>query len=306
MSRNARHRAETPGNYTLTCASKAVTSHAGAMGRPAAVVAATSGMLLAGAGANAATHTVQAGDTLSKIASQHGVSLQQVFQLNNMGWNDSVIYPGERIQYSKGGGSAPSRPSSSPASSSASANTHTVQAGDTLGRIANRYGVSLRSIFQANNMGWNTVIYPGDVIRLSGGSGGGGGGASQSSSNDRGVTTVGNDVQRISSSGIAGTAKSYAGDVPYQWGGESLSGWDCSGFVQYVYAKHGIDLPRTYQWHAMKRTSNPQPGDVVVQNGGSHVGIYLGGGKMVSALNPSQGTMVHNVNAMPLVGYFTI
>ncbi|HET7415220.1 MAG TPA: LysM peptidoglycan-binding domain-containing protein [Arthrobacter sp.] len=301
MSRNARHRAATPGNYTLTCASKAVTTHAGAVGRPAAVVAATSGMLLAGAGANAATHTVQSGDTLSKIAAQHGVSLQQVFQLNNMGWNDSVIYPGERIQYSTGGGSAPSQSSSSPAGSSASGGTYTVKAGDTLGRIANRHGVSLRSIFQLNNMGWNTVIYPGDVIRLSGG----GGGAAQSSSNNGGVTTVSNDVQRISTSGIAGTAKSYAG-VPYQWGGESLSGWDCSGFVQYVYAQHGIDLPRVYQWHAMNRTSNPQPGDVVVQNGGSHVGIYLGGGKMISALNPSQGTMVHNVNAMPVVGYYTI
>ncbi|WP_460463842.1 C40 family peptidase [Arthrobacter pigmenti] len=303
MSRNARHRAVTPSNYTLTCASKAVTTHAGAVGRPAAVVAATSGMLLAGAGANAATHTVQSGDTLSKIASQHNVSLQQVFQLNNMGWGDSTIYPGERIQYSKGGSSAPSRPSSSPAGSSASGGTYTVKAGDTLGRIANRTGVSLRSIFQLNNMGWNTVIYPGDTIRLSGG-GGGGGGAAQSS-NDRGVTTVGNDVQRISTSGIAGTATSHKG-VPYQWGGESTSGWDCSGFVQYVYAQHGIDLPRTYQWHSMNRTKNPQPGDVVVQNGGSHVGIYLGGGKMISALNPSQGTMVHNVNAMPVVGYFTM
>lgn len=299
MSKYARHRADTPGNYTMTCASKAVTTHAGSFGRPAAVFAATSGMLLVGAGANAASHTVQQGDTLSKIAAQHNVSLQQVFQLNNMGWNNSVIYPGERIQYSTGGGSSPS-PSSSPAPSS-SASTHTVQPGDTLGRIANRYGVSLQQIFQLNNMGMSTIIYPGDVIQLSGG----GGGSVAQSSNDRRVSTVSNDVQRISSSGIAGTAKSYAG-VPYVWGGESLSGWDCSGFVQFVYAQHGIDLPRVYQWHAMNRTSNPQPGDVVVQNGGTHVGIYLGGGKMISALNPSQGTMVHNVSAMAVVGYYTI
>ncbi|WP_051298345.1 C40 family peptidase [Arthrobacter castelli] len=281
-----------------------MTTHAGSVGRPAAVVAATSGMLLAGAGANAASHTVQQGDTLSKIAAQHGVSLQKVFQLNNMGWNDSVIYPGERIQYSTSGSSSPSGSSSSGSSAaSSSASTHTVQAGDTLGRIASRYGVSLQKIFQLNNMGMNTIIYPGDVIQVSGG--GGGGSAAQAPSNDRGVTTVGNDVQRISSSGIAATAKSYTG-VPYVWGGESLSGWDCSGFVQYVYAQHGIDLPRVYQWHDMNRTSNPQPGDVVVQNGGSHVGIYLGGGKMISALNPSQGTMVHNVSAMPVVGYYTI
>ena len=45
-------------------------------------------------------------------------------------------------------------------------------------------------------------------------------------------------------------------------------------------------------------TSNPQPGDLVIQNGGSHVGIYLGNGQMISALNPSQGTQVHAVSAM--------
>ena len=52
-------------------------------------------------------------------------------------------------------------------------------------------------------------------------------------------------------------------------------------------------------------TSNPQPGDLVSQNGGNHIGIYIGGGKMVSALNPTQGTFVHSVNAMPVDGYYT-
>ena len=92
---------------------------------------------------------------------------------------------------------------------------------------------------------------------------------------------------------------SYQG-ASYVWGGTTPSGWDCSGFVQYVYAQNGIDLPRTAaaQGAAGTPTSNPQPGDLVIQNGGSHVGIYLGNGQMISALNPSQGTQVHAVSAM--------
>lgn len=306
MSKHARHRAPVRINH-VKAASTAVTSNAGAVGKPVAVLAAASGMALTmGAQANAASHTVKSGDTLSKIANLHGVSLQKVFSLNGMGWGDSVIYPGERIQYSKSGSSpassnaGSSSPSDSGSVSSVSAKTHTVQAGDSLGRIASRYGVSLQTVFSLNNMGWDTIIYPGDVIRVSGNA------PAANTSNERNVTTVSNDVQQIPASGLAATAKAYEGS-PYVWAGTSpSSGWDCSGFVQYVYAQNGIDLPRIYQWHAMERTFNPKPGDVVVQNGGGHVGIYLGGGKMISALNPSQGTMIHNVDGMPVVGYYTI
>lgn len=53
-------------------------------------------------------------------------------------------------------------------------------------------------------------------------------------------------------------------------------------------------------------TTDPQPGDLVVQNGGAHIGIYPDDGKMISALNPAQGTFVHSVDAMPTVGYVTL
>ncbi len=85
----------------------------------------------------------------------------------------------------------------------------------------------------------------------------------------------------------------------YVWGGTSFDyGWDCSGFVQWAYARAGIALPRTEQWAPMVETNNPQPGDLVVQNPDgpnhwSHIGIYIGNGKMISALNPSVGTILH-------------
>lgn len=93
----------------------------------------------------------------------------------------------------------------------------------------------------------------------------------------------------------------------YVWGGTDFKNWDCSGFTQWVYAQHGIQIPRVTwdQFAAATPTSNPQPGDLVSQNNGSHVGIYLGDGLMVSALNPQQGTMIHAVDAMQVDGFYT-
>ncbi|MFW6187170.1 MAG: C40 family peptidase [Actinomycetota bacterium] len=106
--------------------------------------------------------------------------------------------------------------------------------------------------------------------------------------------------------GIVGTAMQGVG-TGYVWGRTSFGAWDCSGFTGWVYAQNGIDIPRTssQQIAAATPTATPQPGDLVSQNGGNHIGIYIGGGKMVSALNPTQGTFVHSVNAMPVDGYYT-
>lgn len=84
-------------------------------------------------------------------------------------------------------------------------------------------------------------------------------------------------------------AESFCG-VPYVWGGESPSGFDCSGLVQYVYAHFGISLPRTsedqYGCGSAVSISSLQPGDLVFFEGSSspgHVAIYAGGGMMVEA-----------------------
>ena len=125
------------------------------------------------------------------------------------------------------------------------------------------------------------------------------------------LSTQSSDVSEISgdsaaAGGLVGTAMQGVG-TGYVWGGTDFGAWDCSGFTQWVYAQNGIDLPRTsqQQWAAGTPTTDPQPGDLVVQNGGAHIGIYLGGGKMISALNPTQGTFVHDVDAMPTDGYVT-
>lgn len=104
-----------------------------------------------------------------------------------------------------------------------------------------------------------------------------------------------------SSDEIVRIAKSKAG-VAYVWGGTSpVLGWDCSGYVQWVFAQAGVQLPRVSQWVGQEKISqkNALPGDVVVQNNGTHVGIYLGDGRMISALNPSVGTMEHSTDILP-------
>ncbi|MEX5265250.1 NlpC/P60 family protein [Kocuria sp. CPCC 205231] len=132
--------------------------------------------------------------------------------------------------------------------------------------------------------------------------------APQQSAATSSVTPQSNATTEIApaAGGIVGTAMQGVG-TGYVWGGTSFGAWDCSGFTGWVYAQQGIDIPRTsfQQIAAATPTSTPQPGDLVSQNGGNHIGIYIGGGKMVSALNPTQGTFVHSVNAMPVDGYYT-
>jgi len=106
-------------------------------------------------------------------------------------------------------------------------------------------------------------------------------------------------------SGLAAIAYTGIGH-PYVWGGTTPNGWDCSGFTQWVYAQAGISIPRVNAWTAMKPTSTPAPGDLVMQNGGAHVGIYVANGMMISALNPSDGTILHATSATGTSSFFTL
>lgn len=97
-------------------------------------------------------------------------------------------------------------------------------------------------------------------------------------------------------------AESYSG-VPYVFGGTTPSGFDCSGYVRYVFAKSGITLPRSAdeQYTVGKTISkhNLQPGDLVFfqtyEQGVSHSGIYVGEGKFISATS-SRGVIIANIN----------
>ena len=97
--------------------------------------------------------------------------------------------------------------------------------------------------------------------------------------------------------------------VRYVYGGKTRAGWDCSGFTSWAYRQAGISIPSSTSAirgsGLFARTSNPKPGDLVFQNGGGHVGIYVGNGMMIGAQNPSVGTFMHPVTRNPLYGYYT-
>jgi cell wall-associated NlpC family hydrolase len=112
-------------------------------------------------------------------------------------------------------------------------------------------------------------------------------------------------VSSAAASGLAAIAYTGIGH-PYVWGGTTPNGWDCSGFTQWVYAQAGISIPRTNAWNAMRPTSTPAPGDRGMQNGGAHVGSYVGNGMRISALNPSQGPLLHAVAATGTSSFFTL
>ena len=93
--------------------------------------------------------------------------------------------------------------------------------------------------------------------------------------------------------GVVGIAMQYLG-TPYVYGGSSPSGFDCSGFVMYVYAKIGVSLPHNaaaqYGYGTPVSRDQLQPGDLVFFNGLGHNGIYIGGGSFIHS--PHTGDVV--------------
>ena len=93
---------------------------------------------------------------------------------------------------------------------------------------------------------------------------------------------------------VVGIALQYLG-IPYVWGGSSpATGFDCSGFVAYVYAQIGVYLPHhaasQYGYGTPVSRDQLAPGDLVFFDGLGHVGIYIGGGQFVHA--PHTGDVV--------------
>ena len=95
---------------------------------------------------------------------------------------------------------------------------------------------------------------------------------------------------------IVNDAKHYIG-VKYKYGGTSPKGFDCSGFVQYIYAKNGISLPRTVSQmeHSLRKTRNPKKGDLVVFHNPKHVGIYIGNNKFIHS-SSSRGVIISKLS----------
>jgi cell wall-associated NlpC family hydrolase len=112
--------------------------------------------------------------------------------------------------------------------------------------------------------------------------------------------------QNTNTGGLVGFARKFLG-VPYVWGGTSPTGFDCSGFTQYVYRQFGVNLPRISadQARAGRRVSfdQLQVGDLVAidnssrNNGADHVGIYIGNGLVIDAPRPGRSVQIDKLSA---------
>ena len=100
--------------------------------------------------------------------------------------------------------------------------------------------------------------------------------------------------------GVADLAEQYVGS-PYRWGGMSPTGFDCTGFVMWVYGQFGIGLPHNEAGQlasgAAVSAYDLQPGDVLAfantyRRGLSHVGIYVGNGQFVHAADERHGVII--------------
>ncbi|MCT2134626.1 LysM peptidoglycan-binding domain-containing protein [Oceanobacillus kimchii] len=234
-----------------------------------------------------ATYTVKRGDTLSGIASKHGISLSNLMKWNNL--STTLIYPGDKFVISKNGTSnsgssnsgSNSGSSNSGNSNSGSSKVHTVKSGDTLSALAKKYNTSVSNLKKWNNLN-SSLIIVGQKLNVSST---GSSGNSNSSSNSSSNADVDYNVDKLIS-----TAKSLNG-TPYVWGGSTPSGFDCSGFIYHVYNKAGKGISRTSSQGYFDRSyyvNSPQKGDLVFfkntyKSGISHLGIYIGNNQFIHA-----------------------
>ncbi|MAT05737.1 MAG: hypothetical protein CL424_11930 [Acidimicrobiaceae bacterium] len=254
--------------------------------------------------AGTATYQIRSGDSLSGIASKHGVRLGDLLRVNGLQIS-SVIHPGRLLKLPAGATvpATTTTPTPAPAAPSAptSSKTHTVVAGNSLSGIAATYGVTLGKLLEVNGMRVDSLILPGQTLKLPAG-------AATRPSTPAPAPTSTTPVSNATRSRID-TVVSYAMDQvgkDYAFFTKGPNSFDCSGLTLAAYRQAGIDLTH---WSAAQAnqgtrvdldTDGIRAGDLVFQqrNGSlviNHVGIAIDGQRWVHAVGPGKGVRIGNL-----------
>ncbi|WP_186576573.1 LysM peptidoglycan-binding domain-containing protein [Aquibacillus kalidii] len=291
----------------------------------------------------AASYTVQPGDSLWAISQKYNTTVSNLKSINNLSSNS--IYVNQVIETSE-------------TTTSTSGSSYTVQSGDSLWGIAHKHGISVSDLMKWNNK-TSSIIHVGETLSISQTSN-----STTSTESTSNMTTykvsagdslyaianrfnvsvsnlkswnnlttntiyIGQTLKLTGSTSaptptpvkveqpeenlaakVIAEAKKHVG-TPYKWAGVAPGGFDCSGFIYYVHKTAGMDINRTDTtgyYNQSSTISSPQPGDLVFFSGTykagiSHMGIYIGDNKFIHA--SSSGVQITSLSNSYWSKHFT-
>lgn len=245
-------------------------------------------VLFVALGASAASaaqiHVVQPGDTLWALASRYGVSVEAIARANTLPDVDRLRL-GQRLTIPVAG----SRQATG-GTQRAIFQRYEVREGDTLWDLARRHGMRVEDLAAQNGIEVESTLRIGQILKVKAETVKRVSPAAPLRTAPLRIRQTGSLSYRGTqwASSLIGLARRFIG-TRYRWGATGPSAFDCSGFLQYVYARMSVTLPRTT--YAMFHTGRSvpaeelMPGDMVFfttyRRGPSHAGIYIGDGQFI-------------------------